>query len=94
MKERYQGIYNKEFVLFYGEQLHYYFVIERTGETFRTEEAVLAVEEGETSGSSKYQMLNAMLKMKDQGREKELEDMTKEYVKKEYQASVLFPLMD
>ena len=39
-------------------------------------------------------MLNAMLKMKDQGRDKELEDMTQEYVKKEYQVSVLFPLMD
>ena len=94
VKERYQGIYNKEFVLFYGEQLHYYFEIERKGETSRTEEAVLAVEEGETSGSSKYQMLNAMLMMKEQGRDKELENMTKEYVKKEYQASVLFPLMD
>ena len=52
------------------------------------------MEEGETSGSSKYQMLNAMLMMKEQGRDKELENMTKEYVKKEYQASVLFPLMD
>lgn len=31
LKERYQGIYNREFVLFYGEKLHYYFVIEKTG---------------------------------------------------------------
>ena len=94
MKERYQGIYNKEFVLFYGERLHYYFEINRKGEISRTQEEVLTVEEGETSGSSKYQMLNAMLKMKDQGRQKELETMTAEYVKKEYQASALFPLMD
>ena len=94
VKERYQGIYNKEFVLFYVEQLHYYFVIERKGKTTRTEEAVLAVEDGETSGRSKYQMLNAMLKMKEQGREKELEVMTAEYVKREYQVSALFPLMD
>lgn len=94
VKERYQGIYNKEFVLFYGERLHYYFEIERKGETVRTETDVLAVEEGETSGKSKYQMLNAMLKMKDQGREQELEAMAAEYVKKEYQASVLFPLME
>ena len=94
VKERYQGIYNKEFVLFYGEKLHYYFVIQRKGETVQTQEETLAVEDGETSGSSKYQMLNAMLKMKDQGRDKELEDMTQEYVKKEYQVSVLFPLMD
>ena len=94
VKERYQGIYNKEFVLFYGELLHYYFVIERKGKTTRTEEAVLAVEDGETSGRSKYQMLNAMLKMKEQGREKELEVMTAEYVKREYQVSALFALMD
>lgn len=94
VKERYQGIYNKEFVLFYGERLHYYFEIEKKGEISRTQEEVLTVEEGETTGSSKYQMLNAMLKMKDQGRQKELETMTAEYVKKEYQASVLFPLMD
>ena len=69
-------------------------MIQRKGETVQTQEETLAVEDGETSGSSKYQMLNVMLKMKDQGRDKELEDMTQEYVKKEYQVSVLFPLMD
>ena len=46
VKERYQGIYNKEFVLFYGEKLHYYFVIQRKGETVQTQEETLAVEDG------------------------------------------------
>ena len=31
VKERYQGIYNKEFVLFYGEQLHYYLRLNARG---------------------------------------------------------------
>lgn len=94
VKERYQGIYNKEFVLFYGEKLHYYFVIDRKGKTFRTGEEVLTVDKGEASGSSKYQMLNAMLELQEQGCQEELEARIKEYLEKEHQASVLFPLMD
>lgn len=94
VKERYQGIYNKEFVLFYGEKLHYYFVIDRKGKNFRTGEEVLTVDKGEASGSSKYQMLNAMLELQEQGRQEELEARIKEYLEKEHQASVLFPLMD
>lgn len=55
---------------------------------------MLTVEKGEASGSSKYQMLNAMLELQEQGRQEELEARIKEYLEKEHQASVLFPLMD
>ena len=65
LKERYQGIYNREFVLFYGEKLHYYFVIEKDGKVETTGEEILTVEESSMQGSSKYQMLNTMLQLRE-----------------------------
>ena len=44
LKERYQGIYNKEFVLFYGEKLITYFVIEKENSIETTPKQVLTVE--------------------------------------------------
>ena len=94
VKERYQGIYNREFILFYGEKLHYHFVVERKGETLETREEILTVDKAETRGTSKYQMLNAMLLLKEQGKARELEQMTEEYRRKEQQVASLFPLLD
>lgn len=94
VKERYQGIYNREFILFYGEKLHYHFVVERKGEILETREEILTVDKAETQGNSKYQMLNAMLLLKEQGKTRELEQMTEEYRRKEQQVASLFPLLD
>lgn len=94
VKERYQGIYNREFVLFYGEKLYYHFRIERQGETQETPEQILAVEETGMQGSSKYQRLNAMLLQKEKGNTKELETMVQAYLQQEEQIDGLFALLD
>lgn len=94
LKERYQGIYNKEFILFYGEKLHYYFVTEADGKTSKTEEKTMIVEENETHGRSKYQMLNHMLQLKKQGKTDELCRMEEEYRIQEEQISRLFGLIE
>lgn len=94
VKERYQGIYNKEFILFYGEKLYYYFVMERNGETRKTEEEILTVGDTYMEGQSKYQMLNVMLQLKDQGKDEELCSMTEEYLQQECRVKELFALID
>ena len=94
LKERYQGIYNREFVLFYGEKLHYHFVIEKDGVTEMTQEEILTVEEGDMQGSSKYQMLNTMLQLKEKNQTEELQRMTETYMEREQQVKELFTLLD
>lgn len=94
MKERYQGIYNKEFVLFYGEKLITYFVIEKENRIETTAKQVLQIEKNSFQGRSKYQMLNAMLQMKEQGNIQELCLAEESYLRQEQQVWQLFPLLD
>ena len=94
LKERYQGIYNREFVLFYGEKLHYYFVIEKDGKVETTGEEILTVEESSMQGGSKYQMLNTMLQLREKGKKEELQRMAEAYMEREQQVKDLFALLD
>lgn len=94
LKNCYQGIFNKEFILFYGEVLTYYFEIEYRGETSNTELAQLLMEEVPLEGSSKYQMLNRMLAAWRLGNEKELEDAVKEYQRQEQIISQVFQIIE
>ena len=64
MKERYQGIYNKDFVLFYRGKAHGVFCHRAGNSREITEKQILTVDKSGFTGRSKYQMLNAMLQMK------------------------------
>lgn len=94
LKERYQGIYNKEFILFYGEKLLYRFVIERNGQTWEIPQQILQVEAAEAYGHSKYQLLNRMLKLLEEGKTEELSKLEQSYLKQERQVAQLFELLD
>ena len=94
LKERYQGIYNKEFILFYGEKLLYRFVIERNGQTWEIPQQILQVEAAEAYGHSKYQLLNRMLKLLEGGKTEELSKLEQAYLKQERQVAQLFKLLD
>lgn len=94
LKERYQGIYNKEFILFYGEKLLYRFVIERNGQTWEIPQQILQVEATEAYGHSKYQLLNRMLKLLEEGKTEELSKLEQSYLKQERQVAQLFELLD
>lgn len=61
MKEIYFGVYIKEFVLFYGEELQYYITEEQENQEQLTESGILRKEESkEFSKESRYQMINEM----------------------------------
>ena len=94
LKERYQGIYNKEFILFYGEKLLYRFVIERNGQTWEIPQQILQVEAAEAYGHSKYQLLNRMLKLLEEGKTEELSKLEQAYLKQERLVAQLFKLLD
>ena len=94
LKNLYQGIYNKEFILFYGEVLEYYFTVAGRGEIQQTEKNRLTVPEAKLEGTTKYQMINRMLAAKQQGREQELMELLGQYRQQEAWVSSLFELIE
>ena len=61
MRNMYEGIFVKEFLLFYGETLVWYLSILEDGEIRRTDEQICTLEEPDTAGTTKYSLLNRML---------------------------------
>ena len=94
VKERYQGFYNKEFILFYGEVLHYYFETEKDGRKEIGKEETLTISEGSWKGTSKYQMINSMLVFRAQKETEQLKETVVRYQKQEKMIDELFGLMD
>ena len=94
LKNLYQGIYNKEFILFYGEVLEYYFTVSAGGEVKETGKNKLTVPEAKLEGTTKYQMINRMLAAKQQGREQELMELLGQYRQQEAWVSSLFELIE
>lgn len=62
MKEPYDGIYSKEFILFFGDTVQYYMAEESEGETKVTESDCLSNQSiTENAKESRYERLNEML---------------------------------
>ncbi|MDD3218488.1 MAG: DUF5717 family protein [Lachnospiraceae bacterium] len=61
MKNTYLGIFSKEFVLFYGEALTYYFTIEHEGKIITTRKKRVTVNHTPAKDMSKYNQLNRIL---------------------------------
>lgn len=94
MRNMYQGIFVKEFLLFYGETLRYYLTVETPKETIETEEKTLMLEETSQEGNSKYQLLNQMLAGQKLLQYEQTEDAMHEYLVRERLAEKMFPLIE
>ena len=53
LREVYQGIFTKTFTLFYGETLHYYFRIDRNGQSKESAERTVTMKKVEGAPGSK-----------------------------------------
>ena len=94
MKEVYFGVYVKEFVLFYGEQLQYYITEEQENQEQLTESGILQREENRENGmESRYQMINEMTIAKSLGDYSSTRQMLEEYWKKEFVVDKVFHLL-
>ena len=65
MKNMYQGIFSKEFLLFYGETLTYYLTVVSDSGTVNTDSYELSLVDMDTEGRTKYRLLNRMLEARD-----------------------------
>ena len=93
MKEVYFGVYVKDFVLFYGEELQYYITEEQENQEQLTESGILQREESKEGGIlSRYQMINEMTIAKNLGDFSSTRQMLEEYWKTEFVVDKVFHL--
>lgn len=94
VKNMYQGIFVKEFLLFYGETLKYYLVVENEKESYQTEERVLRMEDTVQRGYSKYQLINQMLIGRKLNQDGKTEEAMEQYLKCECFVKNVFRLIE
>lgn len=93
MKNMYQGIFVKEFLLFYDEILEYYLTVELPDDTRQTEKKLLTMEESLQEGNTKYQLINQMLAGRKLGRRDQTEKAMEQYLQREHFARKMFPVL-
>ena len=88
------GVFVREFVLFYGETLTYYITIEHEGEITQTPERTKTMPSVDMTGRSRYQLLNQMLSAHRLGRTDLFLEKEKEFRRATHRAETLFDLTD
>lgn len=94
LKESYQGIFVKEFLLFYGETLTYELIVEYNGETFHTPQKELTIHGVEAKGRTRYKLLNRILAARALNNQEAMYAALKLYVQQETFVDQVFQLMD
>ncbi len=94
MKEVYGGVFFKEFVLFFGENLHYY-IMEECGEEEQLTESgnIQKSDIASGQGSNRYNLINDMIICKTLQDYDTLDSLIEEYYRKDYMNDVLFKLV-
>ncbi|MBQ0059200.1 MAG: hypothetical protein KBS83_04480 [Lachnospiraceae bacterium] len=88
------NIYSKEFVLFYGEVLHYYMTVEHGGKLVQTAEKTRTMKTVDMTGRSAAQLINQMLSAHRLGKKELLEEKIREYRKAVSMGQRLFTLQE
>ncbi len=94
VKNMYQGIFVKEFLLFYGETLNYYFQVDMEKESYQAEEKTLCMEDMTKRGQSKYQLMNQMVIGRKHNQDTKTEETLEQYLRNDSLVSKLFQLME
>ena len=92
MKNCFEGIFVREFTLFYGDELECYLEEECQGERKRTDKRVLKLSEAKLEGRSGYELINRMLREKQQQNQQQLQQEMENYLQMEYVTKELFTL--
>ncbi len=93
MREAYSGVYFKEFVLFFGENVQYYITEESDRGEQLTESGTLQRSDiREDGGESRYQLINDIVLSKSLQDYDAMDELLEEYYKKEFLNGRLFEL--
>jgi len=89
MRNVYHGIFSREFLLFYGEKLTYYLSIADDSGTTNTEAREVSLTDMDTTGSTKYCLLNRMLEARDENDTAALQKAMSVYLRQEARTTEL-----
>lgn len=93
MKMMYQGVFSKEFILFYGETLNYYVTVEHRGCVTETQRRSVTAPNIDQKGRSRYQLINQMMAAHILDKKKELQEIRRKYLQAEKISKELFTLI-
>lgn len=94
MENRFEGIFVREFTLFAGEELECYLEEDDGKQTIRMDRRVLCVDAEHEEDTSRYGMLNRILRAQRSGDEKRLGEELESYLTLDYLVKEIFPLVD
>ena len=94
VEECIKGLYSREFLLFFGEELEYYFTSDTKDGIQKTDVKQLEVEESKTKGRTKYQLLNKILMAKKFGASDKVQLAAGQYLKSKKFAEEMFEILD
>lgn len=92
VKDMFQGIYVKEFLLFYGETLTWYLTVTENGKSRNTAKEQISLTEVDTAGSTRYRLLNQILAARKLGSREIMEKAVKKFLWQDAYTSELFSL--
>lgn len=91
MKNRFQGIYVRSFILFYDEKLKYYITEEQDGKEINRTKVMEISEEKEVGGSeNSFEQINMILAAKDVGDDVSMRREMQHYIQTSYAQKTLF----
>jgi hypothetical protein len=93
VKNYFEGIFVKEFTLFYGEELECTLEEELDGKTKKTDTIVLTASGTPENGTSRYAFLNRISRLQEQGDETALRGELESYLTLEHLAREVFTLV-
>lgn len=94
LKKHYHGIFNREFLLFYGESLTWYMTITLDETIRQTEPQTVNMDTVTMEGKTKYQMLNVMLANRRLGKDQALDAAMEKFLGYEQITEHIFTLVE
>jgi len=94
MRNMYQGIFVKEFLLFYGEKMEYYLTFTNRQGEGKTEVKTVSMTGEPKAGKTRYQLLNQMKAARAAGDSEKAEEAFQKYLQQEALVRNCFALVD
>ncbi|MDO5521166.1 MAG: DUF5717 family protein [bacterium] len=90
MKNRFEGIYVKDFILFYGETLSYYVVEEKNGKEQVTKTNMVTQTKRSETVNNRFDEINEILQTREERQDDTVLELIKQYAVEDYITSSLF----
>lgn len=91
MQEVYEGIYVKEFTLFYKDEMEWHFQLKDRAEVSEKQKAIFEKEDI-LEGNTRYNLINRMIQAEKSEDEQATKELREQYAQQQYLVDVLFPI--